>query len=648
MSKRILISSIVLAAIITVGVSGFFYFKSKKINPIKQLEVSQKESSNKEIPTRDQIDEKYKWDLTQFYKSNQEWQDNYNKFEKEYMPQFPSFANQLDNPDQAIKCLKLLDEASILSEKLYYFASNSSNQDLSDSTNNERLSKLMSMFSRFDETTAFIEPELTGLPDRILQSYMMDPEFFDYQHYLSVLLRKKNHILPKEEEELLAKSADMSSSFSNIFSKLRDVDIEFPTVKDENNQDYQLSESRYSTSMDSPNRDFRERAYKGLLNTYAKYSNTIAEILNGKVKKDIFYSRAKKYDTALESFLDNDLINTKVYNNLITSTADGLDYLHRYISLRKKVLGIDAVHPYDIYAPLVKELDVEIPYEEGQQKVLTALAPLGEKYISDLNMAFNNRWIDVYETNNKTAGAYCNVNYAPHPFILLNYGNKFYDLKALAHETGHALNFYYSSQAQPYAKAGALDFNAEIPSNTNEILLSKYFANNASTDNEKLYYLNAFVDTVFSYFYTQVMFSEFELTIHERVEKGEALSVDYLNNLWGELLVKYLGPDYKLDEETRVSWARVPHFYIYDFYVYRYATSIAAANEFSKMVLSGDKNSSEKYASFLSSGKSDYPLEILKKSGIDMTSSKPYTNLLSDFNDALTEMETILKKQGKI
>ncbi|MFH1522356.1 MAG: oligoendopeptidase F [Patescibacteria group bacterium] len=647
-SKKILIPAIIFIIIVIAGLGGFFYFRNQDVDLDNDPEIIQKESNKKEIPTREQIEEKYKWDLSVFYKNNEDWEKDFAKLEKEYMPQFTGFVGQLNDPDQSLKCLKLVDESRLIAERLYYFATNTSKQNLSDSANSERLARATSMFSRFDEKLAFIDSELTALPEKTLQSYMANSEFSDYQHSLSVMLRQKEHILPKEQAELLAKSRDMSSSFSSIFSKLHDVDIEFPIIKDENNEDYQLSEARYMTALDSPNRDFRERAYKGLLGSYAKYDNTMSEVLSGKVKKNIFYARASKYDTALESFLNNDLIDEKIYNNLISSTADNLSYLHRYINLKKKVLNLDAVHQYDMYVPIVEELDIEIPYEEGKEMTLTALAPLGKKYVNDLATAFDNRWIDVYETKDKTTGAYCNANYEPHPFVLLNYNNKFSDLKTLAHEMGHAFNFYYTGQVQPYPMAGMQNFNAEIPSTINEILMLKYFINNAQTDDEKLYYLNNFAEAVYSSFYTQVMFSEFELKIHERIEKGEALSADFLDNLWGDIVIKYAGPDYILDEEVKSTWVRVPHFYVYDFYVYRYATSMAAANEFAKRILNGEDGVSEKYNVFLSAGSSDYPLEILKQAGIDMTNSDLYDNLLSEFNNTLTEMEIILKKQGRI
>jgi len=648
MNKKIVISIAIAVIIIATGVIGFFYYKDNEISLSNNQEQTQEESTNTEIPTRDKIEQEYKWDLAAIYSSQEEWEQDFKRIETEYMPLFADFVGELDNKNKAIECLELLDELDTLAEKLFYFAYNTSTQDLSDSQNSERLARVKSLFSRFNEEIAFVDPELIEMPQKDLESYISNPVFADYKQSLSVLLREKEHVLPKEQEELLAKSYNMASSFSDIFTKLHDVDIEFPIIKDENNQDYQLSESRYLSALDSPDRDFRERAYKAYLGSYAKYANTMAEVLGGKVKKDIFYSRARKYDTSLESFLDNDFIDETIYNNLISSTNDNLSYLHRYISLRKKVLDVEAIHSYDMYVPLVKELDIKIPYEDAKKKALVALAPLGEQYVDDLSMAFENRWIDVYETKDKRTGAYAVNNYAPHPFVLINYTDKFNDFQTLLHEMGHALNFYYTNDSQPHATAGMSNFNAEIPSTVNEILLMKHFINNAKTDNEKLYYLNIFANSIFISFYSQAQYSEFELAIHERIEEGEAISADYLNNLWADITIRYFGPDYVIDEEVKAKWIRVPHFYLFDFYVYRYSTSMAAANEFAKRILTGKENALEDYITFLSSGKSDYPLELLKQAGVDMTSTENYDNLLSDFNNTIIEMEVILKKQGKI
>ena len=650
MNKKIIISIAIAVIIIATGAIGFFYYKDNGMSLSKKLEQkqSQEQTINAEIPTRDKIEQEYTWDLSVVYNSDEDWEQDFEKLETEYLPLFADFIGKLDNPNQAIKCLKLLDEAAQFAEKLFYFAFNTSNQDLFNSQNSERLARAKTLFSKFNEKIAFIDSELIEIPKQDLESYISNPVFADHKHYLDVLLDKKEHVLTKEQEEILAKSYDMSSSFSNIFSKLNYVDIEFPVIKDENNQDYQLSEARYLTVLANKDRDFRKRAYKGILGSYVKYASTMAEVLSGKVKKDIFYSDARKYNTSLESFLDNDLIDEEIYNNLISSTNKRTSYLQRYISLKKKALNIESVHQYDLYVPIVEELDIKIPYEQGKEKVLAALAPLGERYINDLNLAFNNRWVDVHETKDKKSGAYSTANYEPHPFVFINYLDNFDDLRCLAHEMGHALNFYYTNDAQPYSKAGMSNFNAEIPSIFNEILVMKYFINNAKTDNEELYYLNNFATAIFSLFYSQVEFSEFELAIHERIEDGQAISAEYLNNLWADNTAKYFGEDYTSDEEVKYTWERISHFYVHDFYVYRYAASMAAANEFADQILNDKPGALDRYYTFLSAGKSDYPLEILKKAGIDMSEEKIYDNLLSDFNNAVIKMEEILTRQGKI
>ncbi|MFA5742851.1 MAG: oligoendopeptidase F [Candidatus Paceibacterota bacterium] len=649
MGKRIIIISIAALVLLIVGIGGCFVcldFWKKDTTETAQNALQESDlKTNKEIPARDQIENKYKWNLADMYASDEEWGRDFRKIEIEYLPKFSGYQGKLADTRELLDCLNLQDQMYLILAKMNVYSCYKQSEDLTNAQASEMYSKVSTLNSKADAAVAFIDPELIALPAESLEVLMKKYDFRDYSHYFDVLIRKKEHVLSGPEEKLLAASGDMAGSFVNIYNKATAADIQFPTIKDPQGQDIQISEARYSSFMMSEDRDFRRRSAEGLMSAYGNMKNTLAESLNGQVKSNIFFAQARKYNNALESALSENFIPEAVYNNLIETTDKNLEYLHKYVSLRKNVFGLDQVHGYDMYVPLVKNIDQKIPYENGKEIVLASLSPLGSEYSDILKQGLENRWVDVYENKSKESGASAWAAYGYHPYVKMNYDDSFDGVSALVHEFGHAVNFWYANKNQPFAISDTPIFNAEVASTANQLLLMKYMINKAASDDEKLYYLDQLAGLIYKTFYTQTMFSEFEKSIHDRVEGGEALSVDSLNQLWGDVLVKYYGPDYVLDDFSKIGWSRIPHFY-YNFYLYKYATSISAANQLVKNIFDQKPGAQEKYIKFLSAGSSDYPVDLLKNAGIDMTMSDPIENLVKDFGTIVDEMELIIKKES--
>lgn len=596
------------------------------------------------VKKRSEIPDKYKWNLEEIYSSPDKWNQDLNKVLNTYIPKFKNYQGKLSDKKKLLECLKLRDEMQRLADKLYVYANMKADENQADNKVNEMKSKAETMYSKVSAAISFIQPELLKLPEKTLQSFIKDKDFADYRIYLDSVLKQKPHTLSQEGEELLALVQDFASSPNNIFNQLKYADLTYPKIKDEKGNEIQLTEASYGRYLESKDRDFRKRAFEGIYSSYDKVKNTFAATLSAEVKKNVFFAKARKYDSALQAALSQEFIPQSVYDNLIKAVNNNLNYLHKYVELRKKVLNLDKVHIYDMYVPLVNNYDVNIDYEQAKNMVLDGLKPLGNDYLKVLNIAFNNRWIDVYETENKYTGGYQWGAYDTHPYILMNYDNTMDSMLTLAHELGHAINSYYTNKTQKYINSNIPIFTAEVASTTNELLMLNYLLGKAKSDEEKLYLINTLIEDIRGTVYTQVMYSEFEKEIHDRVEKGEALSAETLNNIWGNLMKKYFGSEFEVDNLATLWWSRIPHFYM-DFYVYKYATSMAAANEVVKNIQKGD---TAKYIEFLKAGSSDYPINVLKKAGVDMTSTKPVDDLLTYFGQLVDQMESILKKQGKI
>ncbi len=599
-------------------------------------------------PSPTPVPTQYRWDLAAIYTDEKAWQKEFDTVSKADLPIYKKYVGKLGSADTLLEFLKFDETTQRTSEKLYVYAWMKSDEDQTNSAASERASVADSLTADLGSARAFVNPELVALPDATIQGYLKDSRFAQYKQMFDAILKKKSHTLPKEQEELLAAASEMSASPDKIASKIRDADMKFPTIKNPKGEDVALSEAVYGDVLSNENRDFRKTGFEGIMKGYDGSKFSLATALDGQMRVDAFYATARKYDSALQASLDGNNIPQAVYDNLLKATDKNLKTLHDYVSLRKKVLGVDNIHYYDMYNPLVSSYDVSFPYEQAKQVIATALQPLGKDYLDNLAKGFDSKWIDVYPSKGKTSGAYSWGSYDTHPYVLSNYTDAGVDgMLTIAHEMGHALNSLYTNKNQPYIYSNVSTFNAEIASTTNEMLVLRYLLDNAKDDPARLYYLNQIAESIRGTFFAQVMYAEFEKAIHERVEKGEALSVDSLNEMWKATVVKYYGDDFLMDDAGQLVWARIPHFY-YNFYVYQYATGIAASNQFVKNIKDNKPGAADKYLAFLKAGSSGYPVDLLKASGVDMTSNAPVDNLLADFSDTINKMEELLKKEGKI
>jgi len=505
--------------------------------------------------------------------------------------------------------------------------------------------RIKNLYTQVLSASSFIKPELLSIPnDILLKMINSNEELKVYKHYFDDLLRTKTHTLNKEQEEILALSAEINQIPYNTFSIFTNAELKFPLIKDENGNDFEVSHARYYAAMYSKDREFRKRVFKSYYGKYLEYANTFSVLFNGNMKANIFTAKVRKYNSVREAALDAGNIPISVYDNLVSTANKKLAPLHRWASIKKKLLKVDELHPFDTYVTLFQtEKEKKYSFEEGKEIVLNALKPLGKEYLSTLKTAFNNRWIDVFETQAKRSGAYSSgTTYGVHPYVLLNWSDFLNDVFTLAHEMGHNMHSYYTGQTQPFVYANYSIFVAEVASTFNESLLLDFLIENAETKSEKLYLIEKYLSNITSTFYRQTMFSEFEAITYSRTEKGEALTPDVLCSIYKDLYQKYWGPEMTIDKEEEYTWSRVPHFY-YNFYVYQYATGYAASEVLAKKVRAEGQPAVEKYLNFLKSGNSDYPISILKNAGVDMNSQEPVIAVTRKMNELLDEMEALLK-----
>jgi len=594
----------------------------------------------KTIPLRNEIDNKHKWDLSDIYKSDEAWEADYQKAQ-ELIEAAKNYFSKLSSPETLFQCLETRGELSRLMGNLYQYAQ--LNRDL-----DSRLSKYQAMTDRAAMLSAqagaafaFVEPELLKMTDEELLKLSYQFEKTDlYDFYIKELIRSRAHIRSEEIEELLSLSTMVAKGPNTIFSLLDDADLKYPIIKDEDGNEVQLTKQRFAKFLESSHPRVREDANNAFYSVYKEHINTLGATLSTEVNKNIFYAQARRYHSALESALDGDNIPLTVYHSLISTTEKNLEGLHKWTALRKKILKLDKIRPFDMLCPLFPEKDYEVPYDHAVNEVLEAIKPLGSKYNEKLQHAFTSRWVDVFETEGKTGGAYSWGNYSVHPFVLMNYNDTVDNMFTLAHEMGHAMHSYFSNATQPFPKAQYSTFVAEVASTLNEGLLLQYLLKKAKDKQEKLYLLNRQIDNTMGTFFHQVMYATFELAIHEQVEKGQALSPDMLNDLWGQLTQKYYGPALTLDDYSPLKWSRVPHFYM-SFYVYQYATSYAASQAILDKIINNEDGIIERYLELLKSGGKDYPIELLKTCGVDMTTSAPVDATVKLFAKQVEEVERL-------
>ena len=591
---------------------------------------------------REEIDDKHKWDLEKIYTNETIWEDDFKKLQQMIGQIAALQGTMAESPEALLKVMQVSDDMGRIAEKLYVYARMRRDENNANHIYQALFDRAERLGVEASSASAYIVPEILTISESDLKKYMQqNKDLAVYQHALEEILRQKEHILSAPEERLLAMAADISMASSNIFTMLNNADIKFPVVKDEEGNEVELTKGRYGSFMESPNRQVREEAFKALYSSYQKLINTLGASLGSSVKKDIFYARARKYPSAITASLDGDNVAVEVYDRLIEAVHNNLEPMYRYMKIRKEQLDVNDLHMYDIYTPLVKDYKVNIPYDEAQQTMLKALQPLGEEYLEKVRAGLNEGWIDVYENEGKTSGAYSWGTYDTQPYILMNYDNKLDDLFTLAHEMGHSMHSFYSNHNQPYVYAQYSIFVAEVASTVNESLLIDYLLEHSKDKQEKMYLINHYLEQFRGTVYRQTMFAEFEKIIHDRAEQGEAVTPELMGSVYRELNKLYYGPEIVLDEEINIEWASIPHFYS-SFYVYKYATGFSAATAIKEAIRQEGTPAIERYLDFLKSGGADYPIALLQKAGVDLTTPEPVESALKYFARLVDEFESML------
>jgi oligoendopeptidase F len=578
--------------------------------------------------------------LEDLFENQAAWDKEYAEV-KEKLKDIAQYQGKLGDAKMLKMCFALEDVISLHTERLYVYANMRHHENMADPTYQALSDKAKKLSVEVNEATSFITPEVLSLPDETLDAFIADPELAPYKQTLKEMKRQKPHILSQTEEALLAQVGNIAQAPGTIYGMLNNADMKFPVIKNDRGEDVELTHGRYIQFLESRNREVRKNAFDAMYSTYAKHKNTLAATLNANVTKNIFYSRVRKFPSALEMSLFGDNISKDVYTNLIDTIHEHLPLLHRYLALRKQLLKLDELHMYDLFAPLVEEFDMEIDYEQAKQIVADSLQPLGEEYISVLKEGFTSGWIDVYENEGKRSGAYSWGAYGTHPYVLLNHKDNLNSMFTLAHEMGHAMHSYYSDKHQTYRDAQYPIFLAEVASTLNEALLMDYMLKKSNDMKEKMYLLTYYADQFRTTVFRQTMFAEFEMIIHNKAEQGESLTPQLLSEIYYDLNKKYHGPVMTVDQAIEMEWARIPHFYS-SFYVYKYATGFSAATSFAKQILDEGESAVKRYTDFLKSGGSDYPLEILKRAGVDMSTPEPIRQAMSVFEQLIEEMEQLV------
>ncbi|WP_151736237.1 oligoendopeptidase F [Paenibacillus tengchongensis] len=590
---------------------------------------------------RSEVPAEHRWKLEDMFASQEVWDKEYTEV-KELIKQAADFQGKLDSADSLKACFELDDRVSLLTERLYVYAHMRQDEDTAEPVYQALTQKAKKLSVEAGEALSFVTPEILALPDGKLDEFIADPKLSAYTFTLTEMKREKAHVLSKAEEALLAQVGTLSQAPQNIFGMLNNADLKFPKIKNEEGKEVELTHGSYIQFLESTDREVRRNAFKAVYETYGKQKNTIAATLSANVNKNVFYSRVRKYPSVLEMSLYGDNIPKEVYTNLIDTIHESLPLMHRYMKLRQKLLKVDELHMYDLFAPLVDEYKLDITFEEAKQITKEGLKPLGDDYLSVLQEGYDSGWIDVYENQNKRTGAYSWGSYGTHPYVLLNHNDNLNSMFTLAHEMGHALHSYYSDNALSYRDAQYTIFLAEVASTTNEALLMDYLLKKSTDPKEKMYLLTYYADQFRTTVFRQTMFAEFEKIIHQRAEDGESLTPQDLSKIYYDLNVKYYGEDMVVDKDIEMEWARIPHFYN-SFYVYKYATGFSAATSFSKQILEEGKPAVDRYLGFLKSGGSDYSINILAKAGVDMSSPEPIREAMSVFESVIEQMEELTK-----
>ena len=600
--------------------------------------------TDRKLNTREEADARCKWAIEDLYKDDEDWKRDYELL-KSRIPELTKFHGRLgESAEVLLSMQKLSDELNQLLEKVYVYANQRLHENTDNSTYQNLASQAQGLLVELSESLSFVEPELMELPDGIIETFLDEnEELLVYRQYFENIIRQKKHVLPTEQEQLLAAMGEVAESPKDIFSMFNNADIRFPEITGEDGHPVQVTHGRYMSLMQSRNRQVRKDAFEAMYGVYGDWRNTLAAMYRANVKQEAFLAKAHKYTSDLEAALDGSHIPVKVYEQLIEAVHESMPLMYRYMKLRKKLLGVEELHMYDLYVPVIEQDHSEIPFEQAKKTVLEGLAPMGEEYLHLLREGFDHGWIDVYENQGKRTGAYSWGAYGTHPYVLLNYQGTLHDVFTLAHEMGHALHSWYSDEHQPYIYAGYRIFVAEVASTCNEALLIHYLmeqSKKAGDRKKTMYLMNYFLEQFRTTLFRQTMFAEFEKITHGLQEQGETLTADRLCEIYYDLNKLYFGEEICVDQEIAMEWARIPHFYT-PFYVYQYATGFSAAITLSKQILEQGAPAVEQYKKFLKGGSSMYPLELLKMAGVDMEQKAPVQDALAVFAQYLDEMERL-------
>jgi oligoendopeptidase F len=598
------------------------------------------------IAKRSEVAIQDQWDLKPLYKHQDLWNEDYKTFSKQNKPLWPEIASLKgrlnESPTQLAKLFEHYFEIERKLHKLYTYAHLRMDENLADDEIKKSYTRSIDLLHNFAEETAWIEPEILALPEKMLQDYLQAPELTKYSFHLEKIVRLKPHTLSTREEELLALSSKALSTSHSTFSALNNADFKFGSVVDSQNNTHELTHASYHSFIRSQDRVLRKNAFELMHGKYASYENTLGELLKGSTEAHLFHAKARNYSSCLEAALFPNNIDVSVYHALIRAVESRLKDMHRYLNLRKKLLHLDSLHVYDLYVPLMKTVDIKMSYLEAEEAVIASAKPLGTTYHAILAKGLQQeRWVDRYENENKRSGAYSSGCYDSHPYILMNFKENLRDVFTLAHEAGHSMHSHFSKE-QPYLYHRYPIFLAEVASTLNEDLLMHYLLEKYTSAEEKAYLINEKIEDIRATLFRQTMFAEFELKIHELAQAKEPLTPGTFKKLYEELNRKYYGPELTIDPLLSVEWARIPHFY-YNFYVYQYATGLSAALYLSNRLLNGGPKEQKAYLQFLKSGGSRYPIETLKLAGVDMKTEMPVLSALDTFSSLVDELERLLE-----
>ena len=579
------------------------------------------------------MDNRYKWATEEIYSSDEAWNKEYDALLTQL--DFDKYRGKLGNKESFLECMKEQERVCRILEKLSVYAMMKHDENTKNALYDSLSSKVTSLGAKLGSNTAFVVPELTSLSEEKLNEYILDKDLSDYDYFLKCVLKEKEHVLSESEEKILAESGEVLSSFRDIFTKIDNADLPLKELK-YGKQRIPLSHGTYGVIMHGEDRKLRKKAFKEYYNAYISLINTISATYYGSVKKDVFYAKARKFESALDSALMGEDVDKKVYQNLIKSTHKALPKLHKYMAEKKKILGLKKMYMYDVYVPVVEGAELQLEYDEAYDLVVEGLAPLGKEYQDLLLTAKQNRWLDVYEGDGKRSGAYSVAVYDTHPYVLLNYQKTTHDVFTIAHEMGHSIHSYFSNKTQPYQKADYKIFVAEVASTVNEVLLIRHLLKVEKDKKLKKYLLSYLLEMIRTTLFRQTQFAEFEQIVHDLVEKGEPLNKENLCEIYLGLNQKYYGRSVVSKGDIQYEWARIPHFYR-AFYVYKYATGIISALAISDRILNEGQKAVDDYFKFLSSGGSDSPVELLKIAGVNLMDKAPFESAFKIFNDTLNQ-----------